>query len=122
MRISPMLDPQTRNGAIEIEINNADGSLKGEMFARVELDLGNTREALLLPRDALIYRGEQPGVYMIESGAARFRPVQTGMTQGENVEVISGLNQGDTVITRGGNLVKDGDSVKVLNGSAEPRP
>jgi RND family efflux transporter MFP subunit len=43
MRISPLLDAQTRNGLVEIEIPNRGGMLKGEMFARVELDLGSAR-------------------------------------------------------------------------------
>lgn len=116
MRIAPLLDPQTRNGLVEIEIPNRDGSLKGEMFARIELDLGSERETTLLPRDALVYRGEQPGVYIIESDLAKFRAVETGLTQEDRVEVLNGLKIGDVVITRGSNLVKDGDRVRVGEG------
>ncbi|HEX4949986.1 MAG TPA: efflux RND transporter periplasmic adaptor subunit [Blastocatellia bacterium] len=113
MRIVPLLDPSTRNGQVEIEIPNRGGVLKGEMFARVELNLGSERETLLLPRDALVYRGDQPGVYMIEKDTAKFLPVETGLTQEDKVEVISGLKLGDVVITRGSNLLKDGDRVRV---------
>ncbi|MCI0488445.1 MAG: efflux RND transporter periplasmic adaptor subunit [Blastocatellia bacterium] len=131
MRISPLLDPQTRNGEVEIEIANRDGSLKGEMFARVELDLGTSREMTLLPRDALVYRGDQPGVYIVESDEernlfAKFRPVETGLTQEDKVEVISGLEEGDRVITGGSNLVKDGDRVNVMgdkpDSNSRPQP
>ncbi len=115
MRISPLLDAQTRNGLVEIEIPNRDGTLKGEMFARVELDLGGARETTLLPRDALVYRGDQPGVYVIESEKAKFIALETGMTQEDKVEVISGLKAGDTVVTRGSNLIKDGDRVRVMD-------
>lgn len=113
MRIAPLLDPQTRNGLVEIEIPNRNGMLKGEMFARIELDLGSSRETTLLPRDALVYRGEQPGVYTIENEAAKFLAVETGLTQEDKVEVLSGLKAGDTVITGGANLLKDGDRVRV---------
>ncbi len=113
MRISPLLDAQTRNGSVEIEIPNREAMLKGEMFARVELDLGSSRETTLLPRDALVYRGDQPGVYVIESEKAKFLALETGLTQEDKVEVINGLKAGDTVITRGSNLLKDGDRVKV---------
>lgn len=116
MRISPLLDPQTRNGLVEIEIPNRGGALKGEMFARAELDLGSQRDTTLLPRDALVYRGDQPGVYTIESDKAKFQPVETGLTQEDKVEVVQGLKVGDVVITRGSNLLKDGDPVKVMNG------
>lgn len=111
MRISPLLDPQTRNGQVEIEIPNANGVLKGEMFARVELNLGSERETLLLPRDALVYRGEKPGVYTIEADKAKFLEVETGLAQADKVEVLGGLKLGDKVITQGVNLVKEGDRV-----------
>src|SRR5262245_43375412 len=119
MRISPLLDAQTRNGSVEIEIPNREGMLKGEMFARVELDLGSARETTLLPRDALVYRGDQPGVYVIDSEKAKFIALETGLTQEDKVEVISGLKVGDTIITRGSNLIKDGDRIGVM-GKGQP--
>jgi RND family efflux transporter MFP subunit len=118
-RISPLLDPQTRNGAVEIEIENNGRALKGEMFARAEIEIGENRQTLLLPRDALVYRGEQPGAYLLDGETARFRVVETGLTQGDKVEVLSGLAQNDVVITRGANLIKDGDRVAV-NGAGQP--
>ncbi|MFN0107775.1 MAG: efflux RND transporter periplasmic adaptor subunit [Blastocatellia bacterium] len=111
MRISPLLDAQTRNGQVEIEIPNKGGALKGEMFARVELNLGSERETMLLPRDALVYRGEKPGVFTIEAEKAKFVEVETGLTQEDKVELLGGLKLGDKVITQGVNLVKDGDRV-----------
>ncbi len=126
MRISPLLDPATRNGIIEIEIDNRGGALKGEMFARAELNLTSTRETTLIPRDALVYRGEQPGVYTIDNDVARFRNVETGLTEGEKVEVINGLKEGEMVVTRGANLLKDGDRVRVMGaqpaGNKQDRP
>ncbi len=113
MRIAPMLDPQTRNGMVEIEIPNRESMLKAEMFARIELDLGSSRETLLLPRDALVYRGNQPGVFTIDNNIARFKPVDTGLMQEQNVELLSGLKEGDKVVTLGANLIKDGDQIRV---------
>ena len=120
MRIVPLLDPQTRNGQVEIEIPNRNNLLKGEMFARIELNLGSERETTLLPRDALVYRGDQPGVYTIDKDVAKFLPVETGLTQADKVEVVSGLKVGDVVITRGSNLLKDGDRVRVGGGGGGP--
>ncbi|HEX5733324.1 MAG TPA: efflux RND transporter periplasmic adaptor subunit [Blastocatellia bacterium] len=125
LRISPVLDPATRNGIIEIEIANRGGALKGEMFARAELNLTSTRETILIPRDALVYRGEQPGVYTIDNDVARFRNVETGLTEGEKVEVTNGLKESETVVTRGANLLKDGDRVRVMGaqpGGRQDRP
>lgn len=114
MRIVPLLDAQTRNGQVEIEIPNRNNLLKGEMFARIELNLGSARDTILLPRDALVYRGDQPGVYTIEKDAAKFLPVATGLTQADKVEVLSGLKVGDLVVTRGSNTIKEGDRVRAM--------
>ncbi|MFM8394732.1 MAG: efflux RND transporter periplasmic adaptor subunit, partial [Acidobacteriota bacterium] len=113
MRIAPTLDAQTRNGMVEIEIPNRGGTLKGEMFARLMLNLGSTRETLLIPRDALIYRGDQPGVFTIEEEKAKYVPLETGLTSEDKVEVLKGLKEGEVVVTRGSNLLKDGDRVRV---------
>jgi hypothetical protein len=52
---------------------------------------------------------------VIESEKAKFIALETGLTQEDKVEVISGLKAGDTVITRGSNLLKDGDRVRVMD-------
>ncbi|MEK7832532.1 MAG: efflux RND transporter periplasmic adaptor subunit [Acidobacteriota bacterium] len=122
MRISPLLDAQTRNGKVEIEIPNKDGALKGEMFARVELNLGSERNTLLMSRDALVYRGEKPGVFIIEAEKARFLEVETGLTQDDKVELLSGLKLGDKVITQGVNLIKDGDRVAERGPGGQGQP
>lgn len=120
MRIAPTLDAQTRNGMVEIEIPNRGGALKGEMFARLTLNLGSVRETLLIPRDALIYRGDQPGVFMIEEEKAKYVPLETGLTSEDRIEVLKGLKEGDVVVTRGSNLLKDGDRVRVQGGNGGP--
>ena len=73
-RIAPVLDAATRSALIEIDIPNPDRTLKAEMFGRINLDLGTMREATLIPRDGLVYRGTQPGVYVLE-GEDGDRPV-----------------------------------------------
>ncbi len=115
VRISPMLDSQTRTAPVEIELENSGEHLKAEMFARVDLNLTTEREALLVPRDALIYRNEQLGVFVVEQEMARFQPVTTGLTEGDTVEVVEGLDQQATVVTRGANLLQNGDAVSILH-------
>ena len=113
VRISPLLDPQTRTAEVEIEIANPSGRLKAEMFARVDLDLTVQRQALFVPREALVYRGGEPGVFVVDSGAARFQPVQVGVTQNDQIEAVEGLDPGQIIITRGANLLQHGDSVEI---------
>jgi RND family efflux transporter MFP subunit len=113
IRLSPILDPATRTGSVEIEVPNPKMMLKAEMFARVELDLGTRHNTLLVPREALVSHDQQRGVFKLQDDTARFQPVDAGITQGGEVEVISGLKEGEVVITLGVNLVKNGDKVRL---------
>lgn len=110
-RISPVLDPATRSATVEIEVPNPDQRLKAEMYARVQLDLASTRQAVLIPRDALVYRGKQPGVYTTQEKTPVFTPVETGGTEGELVEVVSNLQPGTRIVGRGAAMIREGDQI-----------
>jgi RND family efflux transporter MFP subunit len=120
-RIGPVLDAATRSAAIEIEISNPAGLLKAEMFARVELDLASTRQSTLIPREALVYRGQQPGVYLLEKDRPVFRPVETGLTQGDQVEVLGNLEPGTVIVGRGASMIREADRIEVTGKGGEPR-
>ncbi|MGH9463134.1 MAG: efflux RND transporter periplasmic adaptor subunit [Vicinamibacteria bacterium] len=113
VRISPLLDAQTRTAAVEIVIPNPTGRLKGEMFARVDLNLTLQRQAVFVPRDALVYRGGEPGVFVVNAGTAQFQPVQIGAAQDDSIEAVEGLEPGKIIVTRGANLLQHGDTVEV---------
>jgi RND family efflux transporter MFP subunit len=118
-RIAPVLDAATRTAFVEIDIPNPDALLKAEMFARVKLDLGTTREATLIPREGLVYRGTQPGVYVIEGDRPTFRAIETGLTVAGDVEVLANLAPGVKIAGRGASMIQEGDRV-VLSGQAAP--
>jgi RND family efflux transporter MFP subunit len=120
-RISPVLDPATRTAQIEVEIPNPTGGLKAEMFARVTLDLASQRQAVLIPREALVYRGQQPGVYVMQNQRPVFRTIETGISRGNDVEVLANLEAGTTIVTRGATMLTEGDQVQVAS-PGEGRP
>jgi len=115
-RISPLLDPQTRTAQVDVVVPNTDGRLRAEMFARVELNLGSNREALRIPRQALVVRGQDEGVFVLRDDVAYFTKIKTGLAEADWIEVTAGLEAGDTVATMGANLLRDGDPVRVLGG------
>jgi len=126
-RISPMLDAATRSGSVEVEISNPGGRLKAEMSARIQMDMGTERQALLVPRDAVVMRGQQAGVHVLEGDRVRFQQIETGMTTDRGVEVLGGLRTGTTVVTRGSQGLQDGATVEVqgrqaTSHSGEGRP
>ena len=110
-RIAPVLDAATRTAFVEIDIPNPEGFLKAEMFVRVQLDLGTTRQATLIPREGLVYRGQQPGVYIIEGNTPTFRAIETGLTREDQVEVLANLMAGTKIAGRGASMIQEGDRV-----------
>jgi RND family efflux transporter MFP subunit len=119
-RVSPVLDPATRTGEVEIYVPNHPFVLRAEMFARVSLFLGSERKGILVPRDAVVYRGEESGVFILDGSNARFRPVRVGTIRQNQVEIVDGVKLGETVISMGASLLKDGDQVRLK--SANPMP
>lgn len=117
-RISPVLDAATRSALIEIDIPNPQGGLKAEMFARIELDLGTTRDAILIPRAALVYRGQQAGVYTVEGDRPTFRAIETGLTREDQVEVLANLEPGVKIVGRGATMLREGDRIRVAGAGA----
>jgi RND family efflux transporter MFP subunit len=118
-RISPLLDPQTRTAQVEVVVPNFDNRLSAEMFARVELDLGSNRQALRIPREALVVRGEDQGVYVLKDDKAHFTLIEIGLAEADWIEITAGLEVGDQVATMGANLLRDGDAVSIIG--AKPR-
>jgi len=78
--------------------------------------LASTRQAVLIPREALVYRGQQPGVYVLMSNRPAFRPIETGLTQGDSVEVLGNLEAGTEIITRGATMLTEGDQIQIAGG------
>ena len=117
-RIAPVLDAATRSALIEIDIPNPEMVLKAEMFARITLDLGSMREATLIPRDGLVYRGQQPGVFIVEGDSGRpvFRVIETGMTREDQIEVLGNLDAGTRIVGRGATMLRDGDLISTGRG------
>ena len=117
-RIAPLLDPQTRTARVEIVVPNTNRRLRAEMFARIDLDLGDQGNVLRIPRQALVVRGEQQGVFIISDDIATFREIRVGLTGEDWIEIATGLQPGETVATMGSNLLRDGDSVRVSGAGA----
>jgi RND family efflux transporter MFP subunit len=113
-RISPVLDPATRTALVEVEIPNPASALRAEMFARVRLDIASTREAVLIPRDALVYRGQQAGVYVLMQDKPVFRAIEAGAAFGDDIEVVANLPAGTTIINRGAAMLQEGDQIKIV--------
>jgi RND family efflux transporter MFP subunit len=101
--ISPAVDPATNVGVVRIRIANGPGLLRMGMFLTAQMPLETHPQALVVPPQA-VYRDEQnqPQVYRVSGGNAEAVPVKLGLETATQVELLSGVQQGDTVILTGG--------------------
>ncbi|HET7649400.1 MAG TPA: efflux RND transporter periplasmic adaptor subunit [Gammaproteobacteria bacterium] len=117
-RISPVVDPQTGTFKVTVELRHIAGELAPGMFSRVLITYDTHRHTLLIPRTALVTEDGESAVYVVKAGVAHRVSVKTGYSNGTEVEVVSGLDQGDAVVTLGQNSLRDGASVAVINAPA----
>lgn len=111
--IYPSLDVKTRTLKVRLRFANADESLKPNMFAQVSILGGEKKDALVIPREALIRTGQADRV-IVNLGEGRFAPrtVVAGMESGDWLAIESGLAEGDAVVVSGQFLIDSEASLK----------
>ena len=110
-RLSPSITQQNRVLVVEADIAN-DGTLRPGAFVRAVIVTNAGSTALTVPADAVINFAGIEKVILVKDGKALEKPVTTGRRIGDSVEIIDGLNLGDTVVVKPGNL-QSGQPVKV---------
>lgn len=113
--INPTIDPLTRSGLVEIWVENEDLILRSGMFAKIVVNAGR-KEALSVPKEAL---NRIPGtntyfVFVSDGKNAVLRNVKVGLEEEQWVEVIEGVREGEPVVIKGQNRLKDGAQIKVV--------
>jgi cobalt-zinc-cadmium efflux system membrane fusion protein len=99
--ISDFLDPGTRALKIRARIENKSNQLKAEMFVTADVDADGERE-LLVPTKAVFFQNEKYYLFLDEgNGSYQRREVKTGDVRNNFVEILSGLNAGEKVVTEG---------------------
>ncbi len=99
---------------VEIVIANDPGhSLRAGMTAHIEFNHTATGEVLLVPRIALVGSARGGKIYVVENGIVHVRSITAGNEYGNDIEVLSGLREGDVVVTVGTNTIQDGVAVAV---------
>jgi RND family efflux transporter MFP subunit len=115
-RVAPVFDPATRTASMEIEVPNPGFRLKPGMYARVKLTVERKLNALTIPRNAVVDVEGKRGVYLVPDGqTARFNEIETGLQDGDRIEVLSGLEDGQRVVTFGALALRDGDRVTLTD-------
>ncbi len=111
--VYPTIDPKTRTLQARLQFDNPEETLKPDMYADVRIYAGPRHGVLSIPREALIKDADQQRV-VLALGDGRFRavPVVAGMESGDWVEILEGLEEGDTVVTSAQFLIDSEASLK----------
>lgn len=119
--ISPSVDPASNSGMVRIELPNSDGALRLGMFLNAQVPVATHRGALVVDARA-IYLGAngQPRVFRVAGDTATASSVKLGIETPDRDEILSGANEGDTLILAGGYGLGDTAKVKVTSPSAAP--
>ena len=114
LRISPIVDAGTGTFKVTVEVKDRTRKLKPGMFARVRIVYDTHANVLLVPKDAVLTEDSETWVFLVKDGAVTKNEVQIGYINTEHMEVLSGLDLGDTVVTTGLGSLKDGAKIKVV--------
>jgi len=100
--VAAAIDPATRRLLVRATVDNTDGSLKPEMFANVTIYSGGNRPAVGVPKQALIYEGDQVRVWVVhDDKSIELRNIKVGLANSDLVEVKSGLAPDEKIVTKG---------------------
>ena len=115
-RVAPAVD--TGSGTFRVICAfNGGGVLQAGMFSRISIDYDQRKDALVIPRTALLEDGGEPAVYVVREGKAQRAPIKLGYDDSGSVEVREGLKQGDAVVIAGKAALREGSAVQVIDDS-----
>ena len=120
--IEPSVDEATRTVLLRARLPNPGVRLKPGMFARVSLVLAQRENALVVPEQAIVPRGDGRYVFRVVEGRAVLTKVETGLRRPGEVEVTGGLEAGQIIVADGQLRLQDGVAVSLPAPKPKPQP
>jgi membrane fusion protein (multidrug efflux system) len=113
--INPRIDVQSGTIKVTIEVFDSTRKLKPGMFVETRIVVSNKPDALVVPRKSIVYEQNQPYVFVFNFQGMQVskRSIKTGISEGDNIEVAEGLQEGDRIVTVGVEGLKDQMKVRV---------
>ena len=114
--IYPTIDPRSHTFPVEITVDNKDEKLRPGMFARVTVNYGNNFR-VVVPDNAVLKQvgADEKYVYVLnEDGTVTHTPVKVGVRMGKRYEIISGIDDGATIVTSGQTRLRNNIKVDIV--------
>jgi len=111
--ISPNIDPVTRTYQVEVIIDNENRVLRPGMFIKADIIVESKNGVIIIPKFCLLERSNRDVVFVVDNQRAEMREVETGLEDDDNVEIVSGLTEGEMLVSRGYETLKDKMKVRI---------
>ena len=118
LRISPIIEAETGTFKVTLELRDGD-RLRPGMFARVFVETETREDALVVPKAALSLGSIGDTVFVAVDGTASRREVELGFRQGDLVEIVRGVSEGEQVVVVGQDGLSEGTPLQILSGLSE---
>ncbi len=119
-RTANALDPNTRTLLTEIDLPNPRDELRPGMYLQVKFIVDRASPVVLVPSAALVWRPDATVIPVLDGDRkVRYRKVQTGRDLGLQIEVLSGLEDGEMVVVHPGDALTEGQQVETVGGKVD---
>lgn len=112
--INPRIDVQSGTVKVTIEVFDKTFKLKPGMFVEVKIIIGEKENIIVIPKKSIVYKRDKKYVFVFDKGKVMRREVETGITEEDDIEINSGLKEGEKIIVVGVEALKEGNRVKVV--------
>ncbi|CAH2215044.1 efflux RND transporter periplasmic adaptor subunit [Tepidibacter aestuarii] len=111
--LSPATASNSMTYPIKVEIDNKDRIIKPGMFANVNLVTDKKENVITVPSESVVIKDGESVVYTVKDNKAHINKVETGIDNGEIVEIKKGIKQGQVVVSKGQNYLEEGIKVEI---------
>lgn len=118
--LSLAADPVTGKYSLKVFIDNDENLIKPGMFAKVTINTETKKDVLAVPAEAIIFHNGMNVAYVIEGNIVTEREVTVGLENGKQSEIVDGLSEGEVIVIKGMNFVRDGSEIKIIELNGEP--
>ncbi|MDA3824018.1 MAG: efflux RND transporter periplasmic adaptor subunit, partial [Bacteroidales bacterium] len=111
---SPDIDPEARTFMCFVEVNNSERILLPGMFVKADMVINSSENTIVIPKDLVISFNRAQMVYVVDKGVANSRFITTGLENDTEIEVTTGLETGESIVSKGFETLRDKSKVKII--------
>ncbi len=116
--VSRVIDPKSGTFRVKVALQlKSDKPVYPGLFVSVQIVLDTKDDAIILPKEAIVYEGDRKFVFVVNDGIVSKRVLNDGYSSGSVIEALSGVEEGEAIVVVGQNTLKDGAKVRIVEDS-----